>query len=188
MNLRVDVAGLDRLRNMLAAAGEKAPVAISRALNHTGAKANTQVIRALTAQTGLKRRVIVKAVKKTPSTPTTLAFKLAASGGNIRVRFFSPKETRPGVVAKPRGASTLFPGAFMKGGRFPNRKPITNRLTGGGVYERVGGRKWPVREARSGVFIPEEMVEGASRAAFLAVAQRDLPARIGHELARILGA
>ena len=38
--------------------GQRQRVAIARALNHTGAKTRTQVVRALTGQTGLKRKVI----------------------------------------------------------------------------------------------------------------------------------
>lgn len=186
MELTVNVSGLDRIHNLLAAAGERAPTAIARALNHTGAKAKTQVIRAVTKQTGLKRGVIVRAIKPTLASAGALAYALKSQGGDIRVRFFSPKESRPGVVAKPRGKSTLYPSTFMKGGCFPNRKAITRGLTGGGVYQRTGRGRFPVREARSGVFIPEEMVEGESRAAFLAVAERDLVNRLAHELARIL--
>ena len=75
----------------------------------------------------------------------------------------------------------------MKGGRFPNRKAITNRLTGGHVYERAGKGKWPVRFARSDVYIPEEMLQGESMAAFYRVSQRELLPRLSHELYRILG-
>lgn len=187
MEITINVDGLDRIANLLAAVGDKAPTAIARALNHTGAKAKTQVIRAVTKQTGLKRGVIVRAIKPSLASAGSLAYALRSQGGDIRVKYFAPKETRPGVVAKPRGKSTLYAGAFMKGGRFPHRKAITRALTGGGVYQRIGGARFPVRQARSGVFIPEEMVEGESRRAFLAVADRDLVNRLAHELYRILG-
>ncbi|AWN37873.1 hypothetical protein [Methylobacterium radiodurans] len=54
---------LGRFANQLAVLGANAPIALSRALNHTVAKAHTQVIRNLTKQTSLKRSALVNAVK-----------------------------------------------------------------------------------------------------------------------------
>lgn len=193
MIVTIDTKGFDRLHNMLAAAGPKARDAIRRALNHTGAKAKTQMIRALTAQTGLKRGVIVRALKVSRavhggdmSSPGSggLAFAIRSAGGNIRLKFFGARETRKGVTAAPRGQRQLYAGAFIKGGRFPRR--VTLKF-GGNVYRRAGGSRLPIQQIRSGVFIPEEMVEGASRDAFLGTVESSLPARLSHELLRILG-
>ena len=40
---------------------------------------------------------------------------------------------------------------------------------------------------KSGLYIPDEMVSGASAAAFNAMAASDLPARLEHELGRVIG-
>jgi hypothetical protein len=42
-------------------------MAIARAIRRTGDMTATQVVRTLTAQTGLKRQVIARAVKKQPA-------------------------------------------------------------------------------------------------------------------------
>jgi hypothetical protein len=193
MIVTVKTEGLDRLANMLAAAGPKARDAIRRALNHSGMKARTQMIRALTAQTGLKRAVIVRALKVSRAvhggdmaSPGSggLTFAIRSAGGNIRLKFFGARETRAGVSAAPRGQRRTYPGAFIKGGRFPRRVPLK---LGGNVFRRIGPGRRPIAQIRSGVFIPEEMVEGASRDAFLGTVESSLPARLSHELLRILG-
>ncbi|GJE45316.1 hypothetical protein [Methylobacterium soli] len=51
-------------------------MALTRALNHTGDKARTQMTRALTAQTGLKRTVIVKALRVTRASPGVLTYTI----------------------------------------------------------------------------------------------------------------
>ncbi|WP_201829601.1 phage tail protein [Microvirga zambiensis] len=187
VHLRIDTVDISRLANMIAAAGDKAPVAIARAINRTGGKARTAMIRSLTAQTGLKRKVVVRALRTNRATRTNLEFSIDSSGGNIRLKYFDPKETRSGVSAKPFGRRQVFPGTFMKGGSFPKRTAIKRKLTGGHVYRRTGGGKWPVEQARSGVVIPEEMVQGATEDAFFRVAQAELPGDIAHELGLILG-
>ena len=53
---------LQRFPNPLGVPGARTPVASICALNHTGAKANTAVIRILVIQTGLKRSTFVRAV------------------------------------------------------------------------------------------------------------------------------
>jgi len=185
--LRVDVqtVGIERLANVLAAAGPKAPVAIRRALAHTGDKARTQVKRALVAQTGLKAKVIAKAIKVTRPNRDALRYVIRSRGGDISLKFFSPRETRKGVSHKSRHAPSPLAGSFTKGGRFPRR--IAAKGLNGHVYRRTGKGRGPLALQDSGVIIPAEMVEGASRAAFFSTVERELPARLAHELYRILG-
>ena len=80
----------------------KFPKVLPREINKVGARAKTQVIRNLTKQTGLPRKTIVKAVKTTLAGGRRLSYEMVTRGGNIRLKFLAPKETRPGVVAKPR--------------------------------------------------------------------------------------
>lgn len=187
IGIRLDTVDIARLANALKAVGTKGPGVIARAINRAGDQATTAMVRTLTTQTGLKRKVIVTALRKTKASGKgDLAYTIASRGGDIRLKYFSPRETRRGVSANPRGKRQLFAGSFLRAGRFPNRKTITNRLTGGQVYERQGGGKWPVKTVRSGVIIPAEMVQGATEAAFYEVTRRVLPARLEHELYRIL--
>jgi hypothetical protein len=184
LQIRIDTVDVSRLANAFTAAGEKAPVAIARALNHTGAKARTAMIKSLTAQTGLKRKTIVKALKvRKAAQRGDLSYTIWSRGGDISLKYFSPKEVRKGVSAKPFGRRTYTPMAFLKGGRKPNRVTLN---MGGHVYRRTSAARTPIEMVDSGVIIPQEMVSGATEAAFYEVAQRDLADRLGHEIYHLL--
>ena len=193
MIVTVDAAQFVRLSNMLGAAGDGARHAIRRALNHTGDKARTQMVRALTTQTGLKRQVIVRALHATRAAhggpldglgSGALSYAINSKGGDVKLQHFNARETKAGVSAAPHGKRQVFGGTFIKGGRFPNRKKAAGLW--GHVWERAGKSRTPLSLVKSGVIIPQEMVEGQTRAAFFAVVDRDLMARLEHELLRVL--
>lgn len=150
----VDVKGLRRFENMLGALGADAPKAVARAINHTGDKARTQVIRALSRQTGLPQRIIRTAIKDGPETrrasPESPTYTLSAGGGDVRVKFFKKRETRAGVVAHlgtVRGR-TLFPRTFFRGGAFPGKstsRPLMATFwTGSASFDTISGTCDPV--------------------------------------------
>lgn len=188
IEIKLDMVDVSRLANALAAAGDKAPHAIRRAINHTGDKVRTQVIRSLTAQTGLKRRVIIKALKVTRANYTSPVYMLRTRGGNISLKHFGARETRKGVSAAPWNRRQIFPGTFKRAGWWPRRVEKANWR--GHVFKRTGGTTSTGMDAfekqRSGLFIPQEMVTGATEAAFMGTVQASLPARLEHELYRIL--
>ncbi|QGY01488.1 hypothetical protein MMSR116_05910 [Methylobacterium mesophilicum SR1.6/6] len=193
----LDASALARLGNQIGAAGKGAPLALARAINHTGAKARTQMVRALVPQTGLKRKTIVKALRESKASAGSLTYAIKSHGGNIRLKHFGARETRQGVSAAPWGQRSVYAHTFMKAGWWPNR--VTKGNWNGQVFERVGSKTQTQHGTkgrggmdrftvvRSGLFIPDEMVQGASAAAFNATAATDLPARLEHELGRILG-
>jgi hypothetical protein len=198
MSIRIrweDVSGLRRLDNAMGRLSSKQKaVVLQRAVNHTGGKARTQVIRALTAQTGLKRRTIVKAVRARKahlgstngvSDGGSIAYVMSAQGGDIALKFFSPRETRQGVSAAPFGKRSLFAKTFIKGGRFPKR--VTAKGLHGHVYERLGSGRGPLDLHDSGVIIPAEMIKGATADAFWKAVEDDLPRRAMHEINRLAG-
>jgi hypothetical protein len=192
-----DVSGLQRLANALGQlTGRQKTLALQRALNHTGDKARTKVIRALADQTGLRYGVIKRAVKTKRAFGARAEFShweegnastsytLTTTGGDISLKYFQPRETMAGVSAAPKGVRAIWAGSFMKGGRFPNRK--TAKGLNGHVYRRTGKARGPLEFIDSGVTIPVEMLEGASAAAFIDTINSDLPDRVMHEIA-ILG-
>lgn len=181
-------AHLLRFQNRVADLEQKFPVVLPRIINQVGARARTVVIRALTKQTGLDRRVIVKAVdlalKK--ATRGRLSYEMVTRGGNIRLKYLKPKETPAGVVAKPFGKTTLYPGAFMRGGHWPNRKTVPS-FNGHVMYSKYShGSQRYVTFARSGVFIPTEMTQGQTRAAFEQVAGPLLKERVEAALEKLV--
>lgn len=183
ITIAFDGSGIHRLANVFAAAGAQAPHAIRRGLNRTGEKVRTQVKRALVQQTGLKAGVINRAVKTRRANFSDLSYVLKSRGGNISLKHFGARETRAGVSAAPGGKQQIFPGAFIKGGRFPRRVALK---MGGHVFQRTGSSRLPIEKVKSGIYIPNEMVSGASEQAFFTTARQYLPADVGKELYAIL--
>ncbi|WP_316216612.1 hypothetical protein [Bradyrhizobium sp. SZCCHNR3003] len=179
--LEIDASQIEAMAKIFEEAKAKAPKAISRAISRTGAMTKTQVVRALTAQTGLKRPVIVRAVKAKPG---AMSYALHSRGGDVSLKYFGARETRRGVSAAPWNHRQVFAGAFIKGGRFPNRVALG---FGGQVMARAGKSRLPIGKRKSGLFIPKEMISGATAAAFLRTVNTVLPARLQHELQAILG-
>ena len=175
--------GIRRFRQLSQELGDGTATKVySRAINDTGKVAATATGRALAAQTGLPARTGARAVKKqTRSTPATLAFEIHAQGGQIRVKYFKPRETQAGVTAAPRNNRQLFVGTFMTAGWWPNRvkKPNWN----GQVFYRVG-EKFSV--AKTDVYIPKEAVIGETARTF-DQSKDKLDVRVTHYLKRIAG-
>jgi len=183
-NVRVDAKALADLGNRFAALAKDQPDAMRRAINHTGDKARTAMRAALVPQTGLKRKTINKAVTSTRAAlHGSTGYTIKAKGGDIRLKFFSARETRAGVTAAPWSKRRLYPKTFTKGGHFPNR--VALRMNGA-VVVRAGKARYPLKTVKSGLFIAEELVSGDSLKVFHATVERDLPARLEHEVLRKL--
>jgi hypothetical protein len=182
--LEIDTSQILNLERLFQQAGPKAPIAIRRAINRTGVSAAVNVEKALVVQTGLKRGVIHRAVKRKPGAAGQLSFVLKSRGGNVSLKYFKARETRKGVSAAPWGHRHIFAGTFIKGGKFPNRVALN---MGGQVFKRAGRGRKPIIKQKSGLFIPNEMITGASATAFLSAVRTVLPARLQHEIAAILG-
>ena len=190
LQVTVSAAQVREMRATIEAIGKNAEGAIARAVNHTGDKAKTAVTRALVAQTGLRRKTIVAFlnVRRASGAKGTATYSLRGRGGNISLKYFGARETQAGVSAAPAGHRMVFAGTFMKAGRFPNRvdKPNWN----GQVFRRAGGTTSTGRakfeKVVSGVYLPEQLVTGASAKAFRQVVASDLPARLDHELRRVI--
>jgi hypothetical protein len=177
----------------------KAKRAFTRAINRTGQTVGNEAGRALSDQTGLPRRTGIKAVRREVerATPATLSYVIHGQGGDISLRYFKPRETRKGVTASPWNSRRLYPSSFMRAGWWPKRvvKPNWNgqvfvRANSDGYSydglrsqgaKRVGTK---FTKQKSGLFIPIEMVRGATAAAWQQGARRLQP-RIEHEVRAI---
>lgn len=174
----LDIQQIERLVDLRRAM----PKIAARAINRTGAKATTAVVRALAVQTGLPRKTIKRAVKFQRASDRQLAFALKMRGGNINLRFFKARETAAGVSAAVLGKRIIVPHTFMKAGRFPNRVRFDSKGRGkgmdGNVFVRKGKSRLPIEGGRSGVYIPEQMLEGQTLAAFDTLVVSDLPVQL----------
>lgn len=168
----------------IAALNTQFPKVLPRIVNQVGNRAKTQVVRTLTKQTGLPRKTIVKAVNVSLAGGTKLSYDMVTRGGNVRLKYLNPKETEAGVVAKPFGKSTLYPGAFLKGGAFPDRKQV-DKFDGHAFY-RLNKSGTHIAFARSGVVIPHEMTTGATLAAFKQTAGPLLKQRVEKAIGKLL--
>ena len=190
LTVSVSDAQIRQMRTVFESMGKTVDGAIARAVNHAGDKALTAVARALVAQTGLRRQTIAKAlvVRKASAAKGTSTYSIRSRGGDISLRYFGARETTSGVSAAPLGQRRVFTGTFMKAGRFPARVAVPG--WNGQVFRRTGGKtstgKDRFEKVRSGVYIPEQMVTGASADAFRTTVAVDLPARLDHELRRVL--
>jgi hypothetical protein len=158
------------------------PKVLPRIVNQVGNRAKTQVIRNLTKQTGLPRKTIVKAVGVDPASTRGLSYEMRTRGGNIRLKYLKPRETRAGVTAAPWGKRQLYPGTFMKGGAFPNRH---GSVKNGHVMRRLNTSGTKLTYERSGMFIPTEMTKGATAAAFQRTAAPLLKERVEKVVAKL---
>ncbi|CDZ43083.1 Hypothetical protein NGAL_HAMBI1146_58560 [Neorhizobium galegae bv. officinalis] len=180
-----DIRGLKRMDRQIRDLNEKFPRALPRLMNQVGDRARTKVVRALTSQTGLDRQVIRRAVDTQRAFTGKLAYDMRTKGGNIRLKYLKPAETAQGVVARPFGQKTLYPGSFMRGGVFPDRKPVS--AFGGHVFHRLNRSGSRITHSRSGVVIPAEMVRGITAEAFQTEVRTTLPARVEALAAKLLG-
>lgn len=175
--------GFRRFDNQIKALGKDGPKVLQRAVARAGDMTRTQVYRSLTQQTGLPRKTIVKAIKVTRPSWTNLSYTMTATGGDISLKYFSARETRKGVSARPWNKRQVFPGTFIKGGRFPSR---TGVVGGGHAFRRTSASRFPIEIVKSGLYIPTEMVSGATKAAFETVGMKGLQQRVEHEIGRLL--
>lgn len=186
-SLRVELRGREDLAQFAAGLDalepRKADLVVVRALKKTGGKARTQVVKSLAGQTGLKQKLIRRAVRTTPPNFRSPTYVLRSAGGDIGLKYFGPRETARGVSARPFGKRTVFPGTFTHAGFWPKRvkKPKWNRQV---FYIRQPRQldRSLFAKAKSGVVIPDEMIKGATLAAFERVVDADLAVSLGREI------
>lgn len=184
-----DVQALKRFDNAFKVLGDDTTKKVMvRALNRVGNSGyvgrGPSVVRTLAKQTGLSRKLIKRAVKPIKANYTTMEYKLVVRGGEISLKHFDPRETKRGVTAKIGGSRKLFAGAFRRGGRWPNR---VNTKLGGHVFKRTGAGRLPIEKLKSGVVIPDEMLQGATLEGWTQIINEALPVRVAYELGRASG-
>lgn len=144
------------------------------AINHTVAKAKTQVVRALVQQTGLDNRAIAKEIRKFSASPGSPAASLAADGPYHKLSDFLPRRAGDGVAASPWNVARVFPHTFFV------------PAYGGGVFKRRGASRFPVTQLW-GPAIPKEMIKDLSLSTWERVLAIELPPRMAHEWGRLMG-
>lgn len=185
LSLTADLPSLAAQMKPLAILGARAPAAQALVLNRVATRSKQRVIPVLTQQTGLPKRAIVKTVRVLRASARNPRAGLISRGGEISFRFFSAREEGSGVVATIGGERVFVPGGFRRSGREPKRFMVSSLNKG--VYVNPS-REWrgEIERERTGMFIPEEMVAGATRAAFEKTVATELPTEIARELGKIV--
>ena len=111
-------------------------------------------------------------------------YEIGVKGGDVRLEFFAPRETRRGVSAKPWGRRSVFNATFMRGGKFPERV-VTQKLSPH-VWRRNNTAGTHITQAKSGLFIPTEAVKGASGKAWTTTGGPLLQQRVEAAIAKLL--
>lgn len=195
MRIEVSLDGvMQQFATQIAQAGDRAPEMMAGALNAGGSAMRVRTIEAETAQTGLAKRTISKAQREFKATRARLEYEIEAAGGNVRLKYFRPRETRAGVSASPWNSRRVYAGSFMKAGwpqgsRWAKRKAKPN--WNGQVFQRTGGKTRTgmdeFEHAKSGLFIPTEMVTGQTAGAFHA-SQPEVMAEVTRQIGAAFGA
>jgi len=178
VEVEIDTRDLARFENLFRQIGNQAPNAIRRAINWTGDKARTQVVRVLAKQTGAKYGAVRRAMLTKRATYGRLAYRIVAFGGFMSLKDFSPRQRRDGVSAAPWGKRRIFVHAFIAptmGGHI-----FVREVHGG---KRVG--RLPVRQL-FGPAIPREMMQGDTREMFLRTVDAQLIPRVEHEVVALM--
>jgi Prophage minor tail protein Z (GPZ) len=173
LDVKVDVRGFNRMAKQFASAGTNIKPALSRAINHTGDKARTQVTRALAKQTGLKYAKVRETLRTIPAAIGRLVYRIVSRGGYTSLKEFGARPTQKGVSAAPWGRRRVFPHTFI----------VTS--LGGHVFERTSSKRFPIRKLW-GPAVPAELVKDQTKAAFEGVVAAELPARLDYEIGALL--
>lgn len=167
---------MERYGDQLKKVGGAAPAIMTTALLGAAPEMETAIETALTPQTGLQADTIKRAVTYTGG---ALSLTFRTQGGDVRLKFFKPFETQPGVSAAPRNQRSVFGGTFMRAGWWTTGR-VEKANWNGQVFRRAGGKtksgKAAFKVAKSDMAIPDEMVKGASLAAWEASQQGILEA------------
>lgn len=175
--MNVIIRDLDQTRIHFEAAIQRvgddaATRAFTRALNSEGNKVRTQVRRTLRQQTGARSALINRETRSFRASFSNLTYTIEARGDYLGLSYFSPRQFRYGVRARPWGRFQRFEGAFLVGSR------------GNNAFVREGAARFPIKKM-FGPAIPKEMVKDETRRAF-EEGQPDVLAEATRQLQRIL--
>lgn len=178
LEIEIGIADFQAFSALFRQVGNQAPHAIRRAINWTGDKARTQVVRQLAKQTGAKYGAVRRATLTKRANYGNLAYRIIAFGGFLSLKEFGARQRRDGVSAAPWGKRTVFRHAFI------------SSAMGGHVFVRelVAGKRvgrLPVRQLW-GPAIPREMLRGETKEAFSKTVEASLEPRLEHELLALL--
>lgn len=188
--LRTDIKS-EHIERMLKAAGDRAPVAIARALNKTGAPTSNAYMKQVKKTLGLKNwrysskklgDVLKKGTSRRRAASGNLKYSLVGFGKGLPLAYYEPKETPSGATVNWLGTRKMIARSFYLSGHFPRR--VKSKISES-VLQRVGKGRWKLAKPL-GPGVPEAMIQPAPRSTWEGNAASRLPKHVAHELQVIL--
>ena len=153
-------------RSMALLADRDANLIICRAAKHEGAKALTQVRRALQTNAGLgKYGMAMALVTKADPTPSSMRLVITANGKETNLSIFGARQTSTGIEASPWGTKRTFRASFFYLSK---------------VFHRTTASRLPIKPSY-GPNIARELAKPYSTDVWM-LSLGDLSKRIEHEL------
>ena len=185
LTVRPEDDQLTRYANALGALGEHdGHRALARAVNRTTNTVYSRVIRAIAKQSSIPTRIVkAQTSKRTvrPGSRETLEGIIYATGRELSLKVFNPRQFSYGVKVKMWGEMQRFDGMFIYAGNYRSGQEVGN----GHVFQRVTTKSMPI-EMQRGPAVPTEMVKDKSAEIFEETVADMLPRRIAHEIGRLL--
>ncbi len=176
---------LVRFGNQLGSLGEQqARVVLARAVNRVTDMVHTRVVREIVRNYSIPRQIVRASVKKEKAAHignSAIQGRVYASGKSLSLKLFKPVQFSWGVRAKVWGRFERYEGRFINAGRWNSGNPAF----GGHVMYRVGKDRFPVRR-ELGPAVPDALVAEKTVEVFDQIVRTQLPARVAHELNRVL--
>lgn len=126
----------EQIQAAITALGDRAPKAISRALNRAATSTRAMHARQIAADMRLKVGSVREQLKIRNARPDDLVARISASGKRLPLTDFGARQTRKGVTANTGKGRTLIPAAFIATmgsghvGVFKREKPGERRSPG----------------------------------------------------------
>jgi hypothetical protein len=176
---------LRRYANQLGALGERrGHQALARAVNRTTHTVHGRVARAIAKQSSIPVKIVRSQLRKQtvrPGAGGALEGIVFATGRHLPLKVFRPRQFTWGVRVKLWGKQTRLEGMFIFAGTYRSGQHVGN----GHVFQRVTTASLPI-EMQTGPAVPIEMVRAESAKEFERTVASMLPARIAHEIGRLL--
>lgn len=189
VSLDIDARDLKSVNRQLKRLGrEGVQQALVSAVNHTGDRATTQVRRAVAKQTGMVYGKVRSATTSYKATYSRPVYEIVGRGLHEGLIHFSAVERVSGVSARPWGKRRVFAGTFIANA-VDSGSPQVFRRTGEFSYPskgRYAGMRREKIEKLWGPSIPREMLRGLVPYQFNATVRERMPARVKHEVERLL--
>lgn len=164
--------------------GQGTRAAIARAVNRSTTSAKGKVVKAVARSTSIPLQEVkasIFTVRAKAKGNGAIQGVILSRGAALPLKYFGAKQLATGTEATVYGDRKNFDHAFIWAGSRKSGLPVRDQH----VFKRVGSGSFPIKML-FGPSVPQAAVEGDAAYEFVKTAQEMLPARITHELTRLL--